>query len=444
MRVTWFRTRAAWRTTTAFVLAAAVVTPGAVVLGSAPADAATPGSFTGYAFDACHTPSQTAMDVWRERSQYSGIGVYIAGINRACPDQPNLTKAWVSQQTRKGWRLLPLTVGLQASCDPSSKTRGKRIDPDPAGGYASARAQGRSEARSTVIASRALGIAKGSTQWFDIENFDISKKKCRESALSFFSGWTKKLHALGYKSGVYSSASSGIRMLENARVQTPKKYALPDQIWIGDWNGKANTRSSYISDNGWMPHKRVHQYRGGHDEKYGRVRINVDSNFMDVGRGSVAPRATPHCGVQVDFPGYFLRRRGDRGKQVAAAQCLLKRQHVYHAHANGRFKHSTVKAVKRFQRKHPPLAVTGTINRRTWTVLLTHGGTPLMKYGAANNAVRRLQRGLNAANTEHLDVTGVFEATTRSAVKRYQHAHRLPKTGVVTDDMWALLRKGAI
>ena len=48
----------------------------------------------------------------------------------------------------------------------------------------------------------------------------------------------------GYASGFYSSAASGIRMLDDARVAPGNPITLPDQIWIADWNGKANTSSS--------------------------------------------------------------------------------------------------------------------------------------------------------------------------------------------------------
>ena len=65
-----------------------------------------------------------------------------------------------------------------------------------------------------------------------------------------------------------------------------------------------------------------------------------------------------------------------------------------------------------------------------------------MKYGSSTQAVRRLQRALNAADGAALETTGVFENTTTAAVMRYQRDHGLPATGVVTDDVWNLLRAG--
>ncbi len=402
-------------------------------------DRVMPGSFTGYAFDACQAPTQEQMDAWLERSPYWGVGIYIAGDNRSCPVQDNLDSTWVDEQTRKGWRLLPLTVGRQAAC--SHSKRWEKISADPAGGYAAARRQGRDEARSTIVAAQGYGIAEGSTQWLDLESFDTSRTRCRESALAFVSAWTGTLHHRGYRSGFYSSASSGIRMLDRARVGTPRRYTLPDQIWIADWNAREHTGSTYVAAAGWTPHRRVHQFRGDHEETHGGVTLEIDSSFMDVGRGTVAPRPGRHCGVRREFGSYRALHRGDRSALVAALQCFLRRQHDTRAAVDGRYGAATARAVRRFQRVHG-LSPTGRVNRRTWMVLLTEGSTPLLKYGAGAGAVRRLQRGLNAAAGERLEVTGVFAGRTRAAVKRYQRSQGLPQSGVVTEDVWALLQAG--
>jgi peptidoglycan hydrolase-like protein with peptidoglycan-binding domain len=186
----------------------------------------------------------------------------------------------------------------------------------------------------------------------------------------------------------------------------------------------------------------VHQYRGGHDETYGGVRINIDSNFMDVGRGSVAPRAGRHCGVRVDFPSYRTLQRGDRHPHVAAAQCFLRQQGHYDGRVHQRFDAATQRAVRRFQRAHA-LPVDTTMTKRTWTALLARGGrTPLAKYGSAGHPVRRLQRSLNAAVGARLEITGVFTGPTRRATRDYQRERGLPRTGVVTDEVWDQLRDG--
>jgi peptidoglycan hydrolase-like protein with peptidoglycan-binding domain len=427
---------------TAAVLVSALVTG---LPTSATADTRVmPGSFTGYAFDRCEAPSQEAMDRWRTRSRYWGVGIYIAGMNRLCDDQPNLTPEWVAEQSRKGWRLLPLVVGRQASCSPEGYYVGKRISAAPHDGYAKARAQGRSAAASGVAAARELGIARGSVIWYDLEHFDIEKKRCRLSALAFTSAWTKRLHALGFRSGFYSSASSGITMLDRARERTPGRYTFPDYLWVAEWNGRATVRSAYLGTDHWWPHRRVHQFRGDHAETHGGVRLTIDSNFMSTGEGTVAGRPAPSCGVSLDFPDYPRLERGDRGPQVQAAQCLLRRQGHFDGAPHGRFDRPTKRAVTTFQRSQEGLPTDGALGSRTWTSLLSQGARPLVKFGSGGDAVRRLQRALNAAVEARLEVDGVFAKPELRAVVHYQRETGGARTGVVTAETWRLLGGGRV
>lgn len=401
-----------------------------------------PGDFTGYALDTCDAPSQRAMDRWRTTSKYWGVGIYIAGLNRACDAQPNLTPTWVSEQSRKGWRLLPLVVGRQASCSPKGYYVGKRISADPRDDYAEARRQGRMAAENGVQAARDLGIARRSVIWYDLEHFDTSVTRCRLSALAFVSAWTRRLHELRYRSGFYSSASSGISVLDRARRTNPGRYTFPDLIWVAEWNGRDTVRSDYLGERYWWPHKRVHQYRGDHDEKHGGVRLNIDSNYLSTGNGTVAGRPTPSCGVRISFRSYPRLERGDRGGRVEGAQCLLKQRDVYDGKPHGRFDAATRRAVTRFQRRHDGLPTNGELGARTWTALLAQGPRPLLKFGSGGDAVRRLQRSLNAAVEADLEVDGVFARPELRAVTHYQRATGRPRTGVVTGTTWRQLAGG--
>src|SRR4051812_32788830 len=137
------------------------------------ANVVTPGDFTGFGFDQCTAPTQAAMDAWLTSSPYWAVGIYISGDSRACTSQPNLTPSWISTQLASGWRLLPITLGPQASCNPRYDTR-VRINPTPTSGYSLARAQGRGEADKAVAVAQSLGIVADSTLWYDIESFDTS------------------------------------------------------------------------------------------------------------------------------------------------------------------------------------------------------------------------------------------------------------------------------
>ena len=418
-----------------------------LVLAAAPAHAAnvvTPGNFTGYGFDQCTAPSQRAMDAWLTGSPYWAVGIYISGDSRGCLSQPNLSPTWVRSQLAKGWRLLPITLGPQAWCTTRERyLQQVRISPNPTDAYAKARTQGRAEARKTVSAATRLGIRSGSTLWYDLEAFPTAGRDCRESVLNFLNAWTRQLHTLGYRSGAYSSAASGIKILDDARVSRPGAFLLPDQLWIADWNGHADVFSSYVRSSGWMPHRRVHQYRGGHDETYDGVTINIDNDWLDLGRGSYAGVEPRHCGgaASYNFRTYGARSVGDSGVLVKTAQCLLKNKGLYAGPVDGTYDTEVGAAVRRF-RVSRGLASSTSLTRSAWVALLSDGPVPLQKYGAAGPTVRRLQRALNAADGAGLSVTGVFAGGTTTAVKRYQGDHGLRRTGVASPGVWSRLTHG--
>lgn len=430
--------------------AAALLTGLAVAGPAAPASAAnvtTPRNFTGYGFDQCLAPTQKAMDAWLESSPFWAVGIYISGYSRACRSQPNLTPEWISTQLKNRWRILPITLGPQASCSTRFPRYGndKTINPDPTSTYKAARTMGRKEAVIAVDAATALGISPGSTLWYDLEAFNTGNTHCRKSAMWFLHGWTKGMHLAGYVSGVYSSAASGIRALDDLRVDKPKAYLLPDRIWIADWNGVADTSSTYIRPDGWLPGNRMKQYRGGHNETHGGVTINIDSNFLDLGRGSVSPKPLVRCGgVKVDFPTYPTLASGANGPRVKALQCLLSRQRLYSGPVDGVMGASTVAAVQAL-RSARGLPAGSTADARVWVSLHAWNLQRLLKYGAASEAVRRLQRTLNAASkAEKLAITGVYESTTTAAVKRYQKRRGLTQTGVTTAALWTSLQSGKL
>ncbi|MFL6025105.1 MAG: glycoside hydrolase domain-containing protein, partial [Marmoricola sp.] len=232
-----------------------------------------------------------AMDAWRS-SPYRGVGVYISGASRACKVQRNLNAAWVRTQLAHGWKLLPIHVGRQAACNHHANLRGHRISANPAHHYGIARTQGRAEANTAVRAAKRLGLPRRSTIFYDLEAFSTSSSACRNSSLQFLAAWTRQLKAHGYVSGVYSSATSGIRLLDRARANG-SRLTLPHQIWVADWNGRANTRSSYLRSDSWM-NSRVKQYRGGHTERHGGVAINIDSNFVDLRISTHTSNAKPN------------------------------------------------------------------------------------------------------------------------------------------------------
>jgi len=223
--------------------------------------------YTGLGFDACTTPSRRAMSAW-SASPYRAIGIYIGGGNRGC-SQPNLSASWVAEQAAAGWHLIPTYVGLQAptsSCTSCAKLSA-----------GSAALQGGQAATDAVNDARLVGIGEGSPIYFDMESYTRTAS-AGSATLTFLEAWTTRLHALGYEAGVYSSSASGIADLA---ARLGGIYRQPDNLWFANWNGRANALDSYVPAGAWADHQRIHQYRGGHDESYGGVTINIDNNYVE-------------------------------------------------------------------------------------------------------------------------------------------------------------------
>jgi hypothetical protein len=224
--------------------------------------------YTGLGFDACSTPSPSAMSAW-SASPFRAVGIYIGGANVAC-SQPNLNATWVQQESAAGWVLLPIYVGLQA---PRNGCGCAAIVP------AQAAAEGTAAADDAVNQAEAVGLGPGNPIYDDMESYSRSSTNTT-AVLAFLGAWTSELHARGYVSGIYSSATSGITDLVN---EVGTGYPEPDEIWIAEWNGQASTTSAYVPAADWPNHQRLHQYQGGHNATYGGVTINIDSDYVDAG-----------------------------------------------------------------------------------------------------------------------------------------------------------------
>ena len=237
-----------------------------------------PGTYTGKGFDTCTAPSQSTMNTWRNNSPYRAVGIYISGASRSCT-QANLTATWVTNQINNGWHLIPIELDYQAPCG----TRTPKMSYDPA----TARSQGATRATTAVNAAKALGIVAGSVIYNDIEHYP-STESCKAAVLSYLSGWTDRLHALGYLSGMYSSGSSGVRDLCSAYDDS--RYTRVDHLFFGWWNGVADTNAgSYCPSGYYANRQRIHQYTGDSYETWGGVQIYIDRDYLDVSTGTTTP-----------------------------------------------------------------------------------------------------------------------------------------------------------
>ncbi len=228
-----------------------------------------PSVYTGRAFDICSTPSLSTMAAW-SASPYRGIGVYLGGDEAAC-SQPNLTPSWTAQVAAAGWHLIPIYVGPQAAC--TGVDFSHVINPS------TATAEGRQSAQAAVALASAVGLGTGNPIYYDMESWTISDTSCNNAVLAYLDGWASELRTLGYSSGVYSSASSGITALVS-EVGNPN-YTEPDELWFGDWNGAATTSDYYVPAAEWAQHQRIHQYSGNVNQTYGGVTLNIDGDYSD-------------------------------------------------------------------------------------------------------------------------------------------------------------------
>ena len=262
-------------------MAAAVGRPDSARAVSSPVG---PTSFTGYAFDTCAAPSEGALNAWRV-SPYRAVGIYIGGVNRACPDG-NLSPTWVAAAVAGGWNLVPLYVGLQAPC--VQQRRLELIDPSAAA------AQGEAAAEDAAVLAAGFGLGAGSPLYFDMEGYRTDDASCSETVQEFLAAWVSKLRSLGFVPGVYGSAASTIRdLVASSSTGLPS----PGDVWIANWNGRpAVFGDPYVPDSLWSSHQRLHQYKGGHEETYGGVTIAIDSDYVDamvVGPATPAPVVPP-------------------------------------------------------------------------------------------------------------------------------------------------------
>ena len=231
-------------------------------------------------------------------------------------------------------------------------------------------------------------------------------------------------------------------MLDDARVDRPGTFTLPDQIWIARWDGNADTSTSYIRDDGWVPGGRMKKYQGGHDETWGGVRINIDRNYLDLGRGSVADRETHCAGTRVSYWRYPALVPGATSKVVPALQCLLKEKGYYDGPISGTYDERTVAAAGAWMSAQT-LGVQAKFAPRHWVALLSQGGKPVLKVGSAGSDVRRLQRALSAADKNaRVTATGVFDLTTDAALRAWQAEVGLAVTGVAAPSSWRKLWQG--
>lgn len=234
--------------------------------------------FTGLGFDACDTqPNANAvskLQAWLQ-SPYRAVGLYLGGRAAGCPTTWNAST--VSSVRGMGWRIIPIYVDLQAPC-----TDYRALIPlDPAATYN----EGLNAANGAVARMQVLGMGvMNAPIYLDVEFYRRDGGACSEAVRRFVSGWTGRLHELGYLAGLYSSSSAAVADL-SAVYGNPAYHQL-DVIWFANWEDPPNPslvekNKSWLPDNAWTGHRRIRQYTGGHPETWGGVSLTIDNDNLD-------------------------------------------------------------------------------------------------------------------------------------------------------------------
>jgi hypothetical protein len=185
-----------------------------------------------------------------------------------------LSASVLQQLTQQGWLLIPTWVGPQAPCTGFSR----RMSADPATAYQ----QGVIEAFLASDRAEKLGLTlpnqSGTIIYYDLEAYSNLNEACRAATQAFISGWSATLHARGSKAGVYGLCSNLAHFGGIPNV--------PDAVWLAAWNypsydpSASTTGLTCISDTLWSQGQRLRQYTGGHNETWGGVTFNIDSDVL--------------------------------------------------------------------------------------------------------------------------------------------------------------------
>jgi photosystem II stability/assembly factor-like uncharacterized protein len=234
-------------------------------------------------FDACHLPTISEMQTWWKNSPYRFYALYLGGISlfHECT-VPSAT--WVSAVHQQGWSFLPTWVGPQAPCSPYKN----KMSSDPAVAYQ----QGRQEAQAASSVASSIGLSSqttgGTIIYYDMEVYGGASLSCRQAAASFINGWVERLHELGNSAGGYGSQNSYV-------PDWAKITNVPDDVWAAAWYTNYYDPNASVSGLTWLQglwinHQRIRQYTGGHNETWGGVKFNIDSDVAD-GLVAMPPRS---------------------------------------------------------------------------------------------------------------------------------------------------------
>ena len=333
----------------------------------------------------------------------------------------------------------PITLGPQASCQPRFPRYNDDLKISPnAGrdGFADGPAAGRAEADKAVAPTRwRWASCRAARSGTTSRRFDHSNTRCRESALAFLSSLDRQLHEPGLRLRRLLQRRLGHQGARR-RARRAARPASRCPTGSGSPAGTASRtpRRRTSARTAGVPGGRVKQYKGGHNETWGGVTINIDRNFLDLGRGSVAvPEGTAAASTRLDYRQYptLARAAAQPTRKVKALQCLLQERGLYAGSSRRTTtprrspRSSAWQADRGFRRGH-------VVTRATGSALLI-----AQERLRAEDRLHRLRcAGCSARSTRPaptpLRATGIFDARTEAACAPTSAASASPATGIAT------------
>ena len=350
---------------------------------------------------------------------------------------------------------MPITLGPQASCSSRYPRYGRNIDPtinpSTTNKYAAARAagpgrgqEGRRRPRSVSASSAEARSSTTSRPSTSAGAPRAPRRRCG-SCTPGPASCTRS----GYASGYYSSAASGIRMIDDARVSAQQ----PDhrsRTRSGSPTGTARPTPAPPTSaaTGGSPTAALKQYQGGHNETWGGVTINIDRNYLKLRTpklpGSSAPAPAPtgaevhrhlhlrppvhaHLDQQVEVP---QDRRRDQHRPDRAAAVPAQAAALYRYEVTGVWNRQTLAALHRLPA--PGLAPAPPTRRVV-------DGPRCSPRGNAGTVLRSGMTGPTSCGCSvpstpprpAAPVSGTYGRDTGSPVAAYQRAVGIKPSGVV-------------
>lgn len=290
-----------WRTQLAgsVALPAPATTISRDAVGASAASDGRTARLAGPGFDKCELASEEDLRRWLQAGPYRAVNLYIGGALRAC-DNVLLDAQRLATLAAQGWTFIPTWVGPQAPCTGYRQ----KFDFDAVTAFA----QGRGEATRALQMARQLGLADetgaGTVIYYDLEAYDGEDAACVEASRAFVAGWTQQLQTSGSYAGLYALACNP-PMSRYAEL-TP----APDTIWFAAWTRQQfdpamtvwNLPSTCLPSTLWQRQQRIRQYTGGHDETWGGVTLEIDSNALDGIVADLSSTVKPRVTVVVESP----------------------------------------------------------------------------------------------------------------------------------------------